>query len=63
LLIQNWQYEGDKTIITVEVSWSILSIKIKDIYFASVEDFCALQECDQCVHRIFDLLPTHALLI
>ena len=48
--------------IIVEVFWSIFIIKIQDTYFASIEDFCALQQYDEHMHHIFDLLPIHAFL-
>lgn len=48
--------------IIVEVFWSIFIIKFQDTYFASIEDFCALQQYDEHINHIFDLLPTHAFL-
>ena len=30
LLLQNWQYEGDTTAITIQASWSPFNIKIQD---------------------------------
>jgi len=65
LLIQNWEYVVDKSVINIEVSCSIFNIGIKDkklTYFVSVEDLCTWQEYDQHVHHIFDLLYDHAFL-
>jgi hypothetical protein len=41
---------------------SILNIRFRDTFFASIADFRALQARDQRVHHILDLLPTHAFL-
>ena len=39
-----------------------VEIKFQDTYFASTEDFCALQEYDQRLHDLLIVLPTHAFL-
>jgi len=49
-------------VIITEVFWSIFIIKIQDIYFASIEDFRALEQYDEHMNHVFDLLPTHAFL-
>ena len=43
LLIQNWEYIVDKSVINIKVSCSIFNVGIKDkklTYFVSVEDLC-----------------------
>ena len=37
-------------------------MKIQETYFASIEDFRALQQYDEHMQHIFHLLPTHAFL-
>ena len=46
----------------MEVFWCIFIIKIQDAYFASIEDFCALQQYDEhmqhtwSVRKVSDLI-------
>lgn len=44
---------------SIEVSWIISNNKIQDVYFASIEEFCAIHENDPRVPYLFIYwLPT-----
>jgi hypothetical protein len=58
----NRWYEEDKTLITTEVSLFTLTSNFKTHALHQFDDFCALQEYDQCVQHVLSLLPTHSFL-